>query len=407
MRICVVTEMYQLGGPDTVLAELLDAWPDPADEFVIVTNRYSERFRPFFDTRVRRPVQWLTSPSLAPADLLRRVLAFPWRWPGRLALLLAQYPLFLWNAARLVKLFRRIRPDVLLINNGGYPGGDTCRAAVWAGALCGIHPVVMVVHSLPMVPRLWRWLPELLIDRYLDRHARVVCVSMAALSRLREVRAFHQPGVVIPNGFTPRVAPGLTRQDLLREFGLPPRSYLVAIVASYDHGKGHHLLFQAVATLKGRFPETRVLVFGEGNAAQLARLQGLVRQHNLDDVVTLCGFRQDVTAYLEATDLLVLPTLRIESLPMVIIEAMGLRVPVIASDVGGIRELIEDAVTGRLLPPGDISALTDAIAQAVDHPEVTREWTKQAHERYRATHTGEAMARSYHLLLTGKDQLLP
>ena len=401
MRICIITETYQLGGPDTVLAELLEAWPDPADEFIIVTNSYYERFRPFFDTRVRRPIQWLTSPSLDRPDLLRRVLASPWRWPGGLALLLVQYPLFLWNTAKLVTLFRQIRPDVLLINNGGYPGGDTCRAAVLAGARCGIHRVVMAVHNLAMVPRLWRKLPEGIIDRYLDQHAQLVCVSKASLARLREVRAIHQRGIVIPNGFTPRTTSQLCRQDILQEFGLSPQSNLISIVASYDHRKGHHLLFQAVATLKGRFPQIRVLVFGEGNPRQLSRLQGLVRQHQLDDVVTLCGFRQNVTAYLEATDLLVLPTLSFESLPMVIIEAMALRVPVIASDVGGISELIEDGVTGRLLPPGDISALTDAIEQAVDHPEVTREWAKQAYERYRTTHTGEAMARSYHLLLTG------
>ena len=393
--------MYQFGGPDTVLTELIESWPDSNHEFCVVTNRYYKRFRPYIEARLRRPFQWLTSPSLDRADLVRRMSSSPWWWPGRLALYLAQYPLLLWNAGNLARLFRRVRPDALLIVNGGYPGGDTCRAAVLAGSWCKISPVVMAVHNLPMVARPWRWLPELLIDKYIDRHAQVVCVSRTALSRLRQVRAFHQPGTVIPNGFTPRANQDLTRNDLLNEFGLPTNSHLIAIVASYDHRKGHHLLFEAVAQLKPRFPQARILVFGEGSSAQSARIRSLISQHQLEDIVVLCGFRQDVTRYLGAADLFVLPTLSYESLPMVIIEAMAMGVPVIASDVGGIPELIEDGVTGRLLPPGDISALIGAIEQAIEQPELARQWAENGYQRYQAYHTGEAMARSYHLLLTG------
>ena len=90
-------------------------------------------------------------------------------------------------------------------------------------------------------------------------------------------------------------------------------------------------------------------------------------------------------------------------MPMVLIEAMALRVPIIASDVGGVGELIEDRVTGRLLPPADLAALTDAIEQAVEHPETGRGWAEQAHEKYLSAYTGEAMARTYHHLLMGRQ----
>ena len=118
----------------------------------------------------------------------------------------------------------------------------------------------------------------------------------------------------------------------------------------------------------------------------------------------LCGFRQDVTRYLGAADLFVLPTLSYESLPMVIIEAMAMRVPVIASDVGGIRELIEDRVTGRVLPPGDVSALTEAIKQIVEQPQLAKKWANEAFQRYSGNHTAEAMAQSYHSLLTDNGE---
>ena len=170
---------------------------------------------------------------------------------------------------------------------------------------------------------------------------------------------------------------------------------------TFYFNKGHHLLFESVAVLRPRFPQIRVLVFGTGSQAHTARIQRLIHQHQLDDTVILCGFRQNVTAYLAALDLLVLPSLRTEGLPMAIIEAMALRVPVVASDVGGVQELIEDRVSGRLLPPGDLSALTDAIEQAIEHPETGREWAEEAYARYSAAYTGEAMARSYHLLLKG------
>ena len=403
MRICVVTEMYGLGGADTVLAELLEAWPDPADEFIMVSNSYHQRFRPFFDARVGRPVQWLTSPTLDRADLLRRVLGSRWRQPGRLALLLAQYPLFLWNAAKLAKLFQVIRPDVLLINNGGYPGGDTCRAAVLAGVRCGIPRVVMVVHSLAMVPRPGRWLPELLIDRYLDRHAQIVCVSSAVQVSLQKLRSFNQTGTVIPNGFTPRGVPPIPRQNLLSEFDLSPEAFLICIVASYEPLKGHQVLFEAVEALVDRLPHIRVLAFGAGSERDSLRLHRLIEQHHLDGRVIFCGFRQNVIAYVAASDLLILPSVAYESFGMAILEAMAVGTPVIACDVGGVRDLVEDCVTGRLLPAGDVHALAEAIEQAINHTDASRQWADEAYNRYRATYTGEMMARSYHRLMTAGD----
>jgi glycosyltransferase involved in cell wall biosynthesis len=403
MRICIFIEIYDFGGPDTVLTELLNSWPEPADDFIIVANRYYGRFRPVLEERVQRPIEWVTAPSIDRADLFRRMRSSRWAWPGRMALFVGQYPLMIWNAIRMSKLFRRLKPDALLINNGGYPGGDSCRAAVLAGAWSGVPTIAMTVHSLAMVLRPWRWLPEQLVDRYIDRHAMMICVSKAALARLRKVRGIRQTGVVIPNGFTSGHTPSLSRDDLLQEFGLPPQAFVIALVGSYDANKGHQLLFESVAALLGNFPKIRLLLFGTGNQADVNRLHQLIHDHQLRDTVVMCGFRQNVTAYLGATDLLVLPSQRIESMPMVIIEAMALRVPVIASNVGGVGELVEDRVTGRLLPPGDSAALTDAIKQAAEHPETGRKWAEQAHEKYVSAYTGEAMARTYHHLLMGRQ----
>ena len=402
MRICIVIEVYVFGGPDVVITEMIESWPDPGDEFIIVANRYSQRFRQNYTQRLHRPVQWVKSPSLDRGEMRHRLVSTPWFWPGLILLYLMQYPLLLWNAARLAMLFRKLQPDALLINNGGYPAGDTCRAAVLAAARAGIPKVFMAIHSLAMAPQLWRWLPERLLDRYIDRHAQVVCVSQAALARFRDVRAFRQPTVVIHNGFTPRHASCRSREDVLKEFGLPPGSYLISMIGSWDDPqKGHDLIIRAVGEMRQSCPHLRLVVFGTGKQAQEMRLRRVIAQHHLEDAVVLCGFRGDVTSYVRVTDLLVQPSVRFESLPMAIIEAMALRVPVIASDLGGVPELIEDGVTGRLLPPGDISALIGAIEQAIEQPELARQWAENAYQRYQAYHTGEAMARSYHLLLTG------
>lgn len=215
---------------------------------------------------------------------------------------------------------------------------------------------------------------------------RLVAVSQAVVGKLRrEGRADLAPVELIHNGVD------LARYDhteacctLPEEYGFAEGTPLVGVVARLEAEKGHATLLEAWPTVLERVPAARLLVVGEGSLAEQLHEQaeslGLLGEPCEGDrcvgtrharpgaKVVFTGRREDVPAVTAALDVAVLPSYR-EALGLVILEAMALGRPVVASDVGGIPEMVEDGVTGLLVPPRDPVALGDAIVRLLtDHP---------------------------------------
>ena len=215
---------------------------------------------------------------------------------------------------------------------------------------------------------------------------RLVAVSRAIIGKLsREGRADLAPVELIHNGVDlARYDPTEACCTLPEEYGFEQGTPLVGVVARLEPEKGHATLLEAWPRVLDRVPAARLLVVGEGSLAgelhdQAERL-GLLGEPCEGDrcvgtrharpgaTVVFTGRREDVPAVTAALDVAVLPSYR-EALGLVILEAMALARPVVASDVGGIPEMVEDGVTGLLVPPRDAGALADAIVRLLtDHP---------------------------------------
>ena len=150
------------------------------------------------------------------------------------------------------------------------------------------------------------------------------------------------------------------------EYGMEPGSQIVGIVARLEPEKGHTTLLDAWPAVIRSSPDAYLLIIGEGS-----RREDLERQAaslRIAHRVVFTGRRDDVPAVTAALDVAVLPSYR-EAQGLSILEAMALSRPVVASAVGGIPEMIEDGVTGLLVPPNDADALSRAITRLlVDHP---------------------------------------
>ena len=140
----------------------------------------------------------------------------------------------------------------------------------------------------------------------------------------------------------------------------------LGVVARLEAEKGHPTLLDAWPAVVTAVPEARLLVVGEGS-----RLEALVAQAEMLGIsasVVFTGRRDDIPAVTKALDVAVLPSYR-EAQGLTILEAMALSRPVVASNVGGIPEMVEDGVTGLLVPPHDPAALAAAIVRLLtDHP---------------------------------------
>lgn len=132
----------------------------------------------------------------------------------------------------------------------------------------------------------------------------------------------------------------------------------VLTVASLTPHKGHlHLLHAATAVLKN-YPDVRFIFVGDGPEKE--KLHSFARDNGFAENLHFAGIATDVRPFLEAADIFVLPSLR-EGMPISIVEAMAHRLPVIASDVGGIPEVVVEGQTGFLIKPGDHGAMAARI----------------------------------------------
>jgi glycosyltransferase involved in cell wall biosynthesis len=164
---------------------------------------------------------------------------------------------------------------------------------------------------------------------------------------------------VIPSGidFAP-YAQARHSDYLRREFHFAPDDYLVGIVAQLEDHKGHTYLIQATKILKQHAPKIKVIVVGSGSLQM--ELDRQARDLAVDDIVYFLGFREDVPQILSSLDLFVLSS-HLEGLGSSLLDAMACRLPVVATMVGGIPEVVIHRETGLLVPPRDPEALAEAI----------------------------------------------
>jgi glycosyltransferase involved in cell wall biosynthesis len=195
---------------------------------------------------------------------------------------------------------------------------------------------------------------------------------------------------VIPNGIDlEQYVPGATRTS----------RHVVTTVANLRLEKGHEVLIRAAALIAREIPDLVVQLVGAG--AMREALLGQIDALRLTKVVRLLGDREDVPDVLDRTGIFVLPS-RTEAFPNSVMEAMAMRLPVVASDVGGIPELIEHGRNGVLVPPGDERALAAAVLDLFRNPARASRLAASARATIEARYSFERMVREFEVLYRGE-----
>ena len=163
----------------------------------------------------------------------------------------------------------------------------------------------------------------------------------------------------------------------LKQFGIPDGAFVVCCTANFRPRKGLHFLMEA-SHLLHEIDECHLLLIGKMNAASLFKQIG---KSPMKDRIHLAGFRPDAPAVQAACDVAVLPAVKREGLPKVIIEAMAYGTVPIVTDSGGSPELIEDGISGLIVPPRDASAIAGAVSYLYHHPERRKEMGQHARKR--------------------------
>jgi len=204
------------------------------------------------------------------------------------------------------------------------------------------------------------WLFPLLLDQE-------VGVSEAVLQQLMEHPGTrfskHAPilihNAIFPDDFLPTSDPH-SWDILIKEDDL-----VIGSVGRLTRQKGYETLIKAAPAILNAFPQAWFVLIGEGELR--SRLEELTRSLGVHERFRFIGKVEDVRPYLRRMDLFVLPSLW-EGLPTVILESMASGVPVIATDIPGTRELIQDGFNGWLVPVGDLKSLSDKLLQSLSEP---------------------------------------
>jgi len=333
LRIALCITDLQVGGAEQNLVEL-------------ATRLDRERFAPAVYCLGPRPVE--PSSSCVPALEAAGVGVFCLGARG-----LRHAPAALW---RLTRLLKQQQPDLVqcFLFHANLLGRIAAR---WAG-------VSKVVAGLRVAERHSRW--HLWADRRTSRLVdRYVCVSQAVADfAAAEGGIAADKLVVIPNGIDTTKYPAPSPADL-GGLGVPAGRQAITFVGRLEEQKGLRWLLETAPEWLDRLGGYDLLLVGKG--PQQSQLEALARQGGISDRVHFAGWRPDVPQILAASRVLVLPS-RWEGMPNVVLQAMATGLPVLATDVEGVRELLGPQAEAQTVPYGDTRAwaarLTELLSTA-------------------------------------------
>ena len=369
-----------------MICNTINTWPNQTDEFIIVVNRDNDGIdflRRNIGNRICTIINSnvISLPSLHSRFRHLRIFIKVLGYYGR-------YVLIITNIPQLMHLFQKINLDRLIIHNGGYPGGFSTVSAMIAAKISGIKKPLLIIHSNPVKGNIAQYPFDWYYDYLVQKFSRIICVSKKAAIEMHEIRKFRNTPEVIHNGVKKTIHNIQTRS--YTELG----KLNIAIVGRLSFEKGHHYLLDALKKIKDSKSgmDFQLHIFGKGTIQEEQSIRGKVSECSLHKQVMFHGFVQNIQHAIAGFDLLVLPTIDVEGLPMVILEAMSLAIPVIATDVGGVPEVIDDGINGIIIPPRNVDALAKAILLLMNNQELRTKIAKNGERRYITHFTAEKMA---------------
>ncbi len=256
-------------------------------------------------------------------------------------------------------LLRQERYDLIQLH------GDTAEVVVRPlASRWGTGSVISTVHGIASFSSRVRNMLLRMHSRKVDHFVSVSGFGRQLLMEKRGVAA-ERITVIHPGMAVPGPHDALRREAIRRELHIAPDELMVLTVANLRTLKGHITILEAAAQMQGAIKTVFVFAGEDRSDGEVARE---AESLGVQQAVRLMGFQKNVYDYLNAADLFLLPS-QSEGLPLSILEAMAMGVPVIATPVGGIPEIINDGEQGLLVPPRDAAAVAAALRRlAADKP---------------------------------------
>lgn len=287
----------------------------------------------------------------------------------------------LWN------LLRREKFDVIETFTH-----DSAILALPLAWMAGI-PVRIATHHgvIDNFPR-WR---EALHTRLVNHGVANILIAVSDKTRTQAISEGIKPGriVVIANGVSPVNADAANKDQVRKEIGMSADALFVLSVGRLVRQKAHEFLIAAAPAVLDKFPNAKFGICGDGLLRD--QLKSQISNLGLSKSVTLFGARDNVADFLAAADIFVLPSRSREGMPIALLEAMSAGLPIVATRVEGVDEIVADGVHGLLVQPESADGLARAILQLTGNPQARRDMGAAAKSRVLEQYTVDGMCEQY------------
>lgn len=228
-------------------------------------------------------------------------------------------------------------------------------------------PIILHMHQI-LKNRLLNKIIIRIVATYVDK---IICVSYAVKNNLVQFGVSNNKCVVIYNSiYNEASGKKIKPYGFRKEIGADDNSKIITMVGQIAEWKGQEVFIEAVSKLTGKYNKLKCIIVGDIvhplEQGYKERIYKKTSSLNLSGVIMFTGFRDDIGDIMNDSDVIVHASIKPDPLPTVIIEAMSAGKPVVATNVGGVPELVVDKESGFIVPPKDADAMAEAISKLLD-----------------------------------------
>ena len=391
-RILFFTNCFIFGGCENVLVNLINS-SHLNKEWDIhyaygYTKEYDKGVKRYFSDNVRKHSLLLLENAsvfyrlnlIQNTNLLQKAIIFMIRIILTMLEVCGVYSL--WNIIVIFVLFKIVKPDILFINNGGYPAALACRNAVYSAKLAGINKILFNVNNLALKRDGFFAKRE---DEFIRNNVSYfITASLTAKTKLIENIGVSEEKTIQVYNTVKELKVNRRRDELLTEYHIPKDRYVITEVGLLTERKGQIYLLRALKSIRENnrdiFEKVTVFLVGEGEDRE--KLEKYIKLNDLDKNVILTGHRDDDADFINAADIFVLPSNGGEDMPYVILYAMTLKKAIIATKSAGIVEEIRNGIDGILLDIDEREKLSDSIIELINNKERREQYARNAYTRF-------------------------
>ena len=400
MKICLFTENYIQGGVDTFLKNILESWPNKEDEFVLLINYNHPSIRKFSSIQnVKLKIveyNYLICESWFNGGALQKLENSFVLFAYKLFIALFKHITLPYYVFRIYFLLKDYKNFALMSINGGYPGSLFCRLASIIPATVWKKRVIHNFHSHAILKNNSLSLIDLFLDFYIkNRKIYFVSVSKSCIESLkRRLNCFEGNYKTISNGIKDPF-PNLRNIPKNRK---KKEKYLL-MLATFHAYKGHEFLLKSFKNLLKLSPDVKLKIFGDGSESDRNRILRMIEELGFINEVELNHFKDDVHDLISNALVVVVPSQKYESFGYVIIEAFSRFVPVVATNVGGIPEVLEHEKQGFISNPDDTDSFGNYLFHLVTNEKLNQSMGDSGRKRFLHLFQADKMAVEYYELL--------